>query len=334
MQIESILMTMEGYEIRIVTRSKELPAMRCHVFFHSTEMFHMLEQTSGTTPYMVIASDERGYVRAHLLAVVNRRGSMIPPYLYSVGRVYGEGDYEDETEKPLLFGRMLKAITTRLKRRLCLYIEVSHISKKMFGYRTFRENDYFPIRWMQVHNSLHSKAPEERLSEKLKSRIDHLHDIGVTCKEATTQEELDAFYKILRNFYRFKFQHFLPKRKLFEQLMSSEHGRIYVVSFKKWVIGGCAVVYSGDNAYLWYLGSKRKSFVQCRPTTMTIWHALQDSYERGYQHLHFMNVGLPYRKNPFRETILRFGGKPASTNHWFRCSIGWVNKLLKWIYKE
>ena len=165
---------MESCQIVIVTRSKELPAIECKDFFHSTELFHILEQTPGSTPYMVIAKDAHDVVHAHLLAVVNRRGSMLPPYLYSVGRIYGEGEYVDEAEKPQLFSQMLRAITTRLKRRLCLYIEVSHISKKMFGYRTFRENDYFPIRWMQVHNSLHSKAPEERLDEKMKS-LPHLY---------------------------------------------------------------------------------------------------------------------------------------------------------------
>ena len=325
---------MESCQIVIVTRSKELPAIECKDFFHSTELFHILEQTPGSTPYMVIAKDAHDVVHAHLLAVVNRRGSMLPPYLYSVGRIYGEGEYVDEAEKPQLFSQMLRAITTRLKRRLCLYIEVSHISKKMFGYRTFRENDYFPIRWMQVHNSLHSKAPEERLDEKMKSRIAHVQEIGVTCSETTSKEEFDECYKILRNFYRFKFQRFLPKKKLFELLQKSPNCRIYTVSFKKWIIGGCVVVYSRGNAYLWYMATKRKSFAKCRPTTMTIWNALQDSYKRGFQHLHFMNVGLPYSKNPIRETILHFGGKPASTNHWFRCSIGWVNRLLKWINRE
>ncbi len=325
---------MGSYDIRIITRGKDLPEMHCRSFFHSTELFHILEQTPGSTPYMVIALNESGEIRAHLLATVNRRGSFLPPYLYSVGRIYGEGEYEDNEEKAELFALMLKAITTRLKRRLCLYVEVSHISKKMFGYKTFRENDYFPIRWMLIHNSLHSKTPEERLSDKMKERIHHLEEIGVTCQEATTPEEISDFYKILKNFYRFKFQYFLPKKKLFEQFIATHNGRIYLVMYKKWVIGGCVVVYSDGNAYLWYMASKRKSFAKFRPTTMTIWNALQDSHRRGYPHLHFMNVGLPYSKNPIRESILRFGGKPASTNYWFRYSIGWLNKLLKWIYRE
>ena len=48
----------------------------------------------------------------------------------------------------------------------------------------------------------------------------------------------------------------------------------------------------------------------------------------------FMDVGLPFSKNPFREFILRFGGKEQSTYRWFRFSIRWVNKLLRWLYRE
>jgi hypothetical protein len=47
-----------------------------------------------------------------------------------------------------------------------------------------------------------------------------------------------------------------------------------------------------------------------------------------------MDVGLPFRKNSFREFILSFGGKPVSTVRWFRCSIRWINGLLSWIYRD
>ena len=39
-------------------------------------------------------------------------------------------------------------------------------------------------------------------------------------------------------------------------------------------------------------------------------------------------------ENSFREFILRFGGKPVSTNRWFRCSIRWINNVLKWVYRD
>ena len=98
---------------------------------------------------------------------------------------------------------------------------------------------------------------------------------------------------------------------------------------------GCSfVVYSHGQAYLWHAAYRRKSYVWLHPRELTIWHAIKDSYDRGCEHIFFMDVGLPFRKNAFREFILRFGGKPVSTYRWFRCSIKWINSLLTWIYRD
>ena len=323
-------------DVRIITKSAELPELECRDFFHSTDLFKILEQTSGCSPYMVVATNDEGRVVAHLLAMVNRRGSWLPPYLYSTGRVYGEGQYEteDTAEKARLFEVMLEAITKKFLRRLCLYIEFSNISKKMFGYKSFRKCSYFPVRWMQIHNSLHDKPPTERLSEKLRHRIANTYSTGVTTGEAADKADVDEFYKMLRSFYRFKFQRFIPKASFFEAFATTGQNKIFITRYKKWVIGGCAVVYTQGNAYLWYLASKRKSFPMQHPHLLTVWHALDYSHRQGYHHIYFMNVGLPFRKNPQREFILRFQGKPASTYRWFRFSFKWLNKMLNWIYRE
>ena len=54
----------------------------------------------------------------------------------------------------------------------------------------------------------------------------------------------------------------------------------------------------------------------------------------GRQHIRFLDVGLPFRKNPYRNFILRFGGKEVSTYRWFRISIRWVNALASWLWRE
>ncbi len=329
------------YSVDIITRGGELPTMSVGNFFHSPELFHILEKTSGCSPYMVIVRKEDGLVVAHMLATIFRRGSLLPLYWYSLGRIYGEGDYDIDAgeddylkAKSELFEIMLDAITKKFRRKLCLYIEFSDISKKMFGYRNFRNHDYFPVRWLQIHNNLVSKAPKDRLSEKLRNRIDHLYAMGVTTSVSKEKDDIDEFYKMLRNYYRFKFQRFLPKKTFFEQLIQNCDCHLVVTKYKKWLIGGSLLISTGNDTYLWYTASKRKSFHLQHPSTMTIWHSLHYSQQLGYKHLHFMNVGLPFKKNPKREFIQRFGGKPASCYRWFRFSISWLNRLLKWIYRE
>lgn len=326
--------SMESISVKIVSRSEDLPQMTCRNFFHSAELFKMLEQTPGNSPYMVFVHDGNNRVLSHLLATIRRRGTFLFPFAYTQGRIYGEGEYEDDADKDELFQLMLRAITRKFVRKLCLYIEFSDLTSKMFGYRHFRQNDYFPVRWMQIHNSLHSKTPRERISNKLMRRIENVYKAGIETREAVTDGEISDFCKMLRNYYRFKVQRFIPRKQLFEHIGNSENGKVYITQKKNKIIGGCAIVYSRNNAYLWYIASRRKSFAKLHPNLVTVWNALQTSYEKKLDHLYFMNVGLPFRRNIYRDFILRFGGKPVSTYRWFRSSIGWVNKLLKWVYRE
>ena len=67
--------------------------MSCKNFFHSIELFVMLEHTPGMKPYMVVVKDDTGNVQAHMLTILRRRGALFPPYIFTQGRSYGEGEY-------------------------------------------------------------------------------------------------------------------------------------------------------------------------------------------------------------------------------------------------
>ena len=168
----------------------------------------------------------------------------------------------------------------------------------------------------------------------MQKRIDNAHARGVTTEPVATESDFTAFSKLLHRYNLLKPRNYIPDDSFFRRLMSDEHGRLFVTKYHGKVIGCSAVVYSEGNAYLWFAAYRRKTYIHLHPDILTIWDTMKDAYERGYQHIFFMDVGLPYSKNPFREFILRFGGKEQSTYRWFRFSIRWVNKLLAWIYRE
>ena len=318
----------------IVTREKELPLLDDTNFFHSSQLFRLTRHTPRQKPYMVIAEDGDGQVVAHILAIVRYRTSWFPPYFFMHCRLLGEGDYAPTvSQRSEVFRQMLSTLRQRLGNRV-LYIEVSNLGQKMFAYREFRQQQFFPVHWMSIHNSLHSHTPEERISERLQRQIDRAYERGVVTKEVETAEEFEAFNKLLRKHHVLKPKRFIPKEEFFRGISAVGHGRLYVTLFKNHVIGCSACAYSGNNAYLWYSAYRRKSFAFLHPDVLTVWHAIKDSHRRGYDHIFFLDVGLPFRRNPYREFILRFGGKPTSTIRWFRCSIKWINSLLSWFYRE
>ena len=325
---------MNGLKTTIYRRSKDLPEVEGGNFFHSKQLFEILAKTPRQKPYMVVVEDAQGRIVSHMLGFLRYRTFIFPPFLLVHCRVLGEGEYaESEYPKDELFGEMLKALTQELNSRT-LYIEISHLSQKMLGYRQLKQMGYYPINWMSIHNSLHSHAPEERITDKLQKRIDAAHERGVKTEVVCTEEDFNAFSRLLRRHNILKPKRYIPDDVFFRQMMDGNNARLFVTKYHGKVIGCSACAYSQGNAYLWYSAFRRKTYMHLHPDVLTIWDTIKDAYDRGYQHMNFMDVGLPFSKNPFREFILRFGGKEQSTYRWFRFSIKWVNKLLAWIYRE
>ena len=259
---------------------------------------------------------------------------MIPPFLIIHCRVLGEGVYYDSPyKKEELFGEMLGALKSSMSMRT-LYMEVSNLTQKMFGYKYLRQQQFFPVNWASVHNSLHSHAPEERITPKLQKRITTAHERGVTTEMVTTEDDFKAFSKLLREHNFLKPKRYIPDDTFFKKLMEGEHGRLFVTKYRGKVIACAAWVYGMGNAYLWYTAFRRKTYRLLHPDVVVIWDVMMHAFENGYAHMCFMDVGLPFSKNPFREFILRFGGKEQSTFRWFRFSIRWINALLSWLYRE
>ena len=325
---------MKGIQTTIYTKLEKLPEVREENFFHSRLLFDISARTPRMKPYMTVCTDETGRTISQLLAIVRYRTSLLPPFFFMHCRILGEGEYaESDYRREELFGEMLKAITQRLNKTV-LYIEVSNLEQKMFGYRYFRQQSYFPVHWMSIHNSLHSRTPEERISEKMQKRIDTTYARGVTTSEVDGEDDFKAFTKLLRKHHWLKPKRYIPDDQFFQKMMESQDGKLFVTKYRQRVIGCAAVAYSEGNAYLWYSAFRRKSYITLHPDVMTIWDTMLDCYQKGFQHMCFMDVGLPFQKNPFREFILRFGGKEQSTFRWFRFSIRWINKTLTWLYRE
>ena len=281
---------MKGLKTTLYKRSEQLPALDESNFFHSRELFDIARETPRQKPVMVVTTDAEGHVVSHMLGIIRYRTLVIPPFLIIHCRVLGEGVYYDSPyKKEELFGEMLTALKSSMSTRT-LYMEVSNLSQKMFGYKQLRQLQFFPVNWSSVHNSLHSHAPEERISSKLQKRI--------------------------------------------RKIMEGEHGRLFVTKYRGKVIACSACVYSMGDAYLWYSAFRRKTYRFLHPDVVVVWDVMKHAYENGYAHMCFMDVGLPFSKNPFREFILRFGGKEQSTYRWFRFSIRWINSLLSWLYRE
>lgn len=314
-------------KVTICQHTSMLPPIVDGTFFHSRELMDICEHTPRLKPYMAIVSDDNGQPLAHMLAIMRIRKSLFPPYLYTHVRIYGDNGSSAEH-----FGMMLNALTRQLQNRT-LYIELSHLSHKMFGYRELRQQGFFPVRWMNIHNSLHSRTPEKRITEQQLQHITHARQRGAITKPIETIAEFEAFYKLLRHHHWFKPKRYIPDDSFFREMMQRGLCQILITKYRERIIGTTVTVFSNGDAYLWYSASRRKSYASLHPNAVTMWATIKAAHAAGYQHIRFMDVGLPFRRNPYRDFILRFGGKEVSTYRWFRISIRWINRLASWLWR-
>lgn len=319
-------------QVFIYKNDNEIPALNNDNLFHSIELFRIYKKTSGYTPLMIVLS-ENNTPKAHLLATIRKSWRLFPPYYIKRCEIFGTGFYTsiDNRTREVQFQKILNELTKYVQKS-CFLIEFRNLDNAMFGYRAFRTNGYNPINWLKIHNSLHSKAPELRLSSTRRRQIKRAKQNGVSVSIAQNDQEILLFTELLRKNYSSKIRKHFPDRNFFLQIIHSnqekENGQIFVVKYKDKIIGGSACVYSEGNAYLWFSGGLRKTYPRQYPGIMAVWEALEYAYKKGYQHMEFMDVGLPFRKHGYRTFILHFGGKQISTRRWFHFKWKWLNKLL------
>ena len=325
---------MKEVTVAVYSSSKELPSCEGKVFFHSSELFRIYENTPRHSPMMAVARRSDGTVAGHILAVVRRRSMWLPPFMSWHCRILGEGEYDVvESERQMLFGKLMEALVRKMPIRVS-YIELSPQSSKMFGHSILRGLGFFPVNWMNIHNSLHSKSPEERASERTLTRIKSAMKKGVETREVKNERDFHEFMSLLKAHNYFKPKRFIPDDAFFRDIARTGVGKLMITNYKSTTIGCCAYAVSNNNSYHWYAGFIRKRYKKCYPAEVTIWAAIKKSYNEGIDHFCFLDVGLPYRANKLRDFILKFGGKPVSSFRWFRFNNKMLNALISTIWGQ
>ena len=322
-------------KLNIIRKSKELSSYHGKSIFHSNEMFKVFENTRGYSPVMAVAS-EKGHEIGRLLGVIRRSVRFFPPSIIKRCEVYGSGEYADSVKnREELFSIMLDRFTKEVNKRAFL-IEFRNIDNSLFGYEAFRRNNFLPINWLRVYNSLHSRTPEERLSASRRRQISKATRNGVHIEIAEKEEDIRFFSLMLKKSYSSKVRKHMPDIGFFLELSrqnpEKEMAKIFLVKYKGKIIGGSLCIFSKDRAYLWFSAGLRKSYAWVYPGVMAVWGAISYAHQAGYDHLEFMDAGLPFKKYGYRDFILRFGGKQTSTRRWFRFRWNWLNRLLCCIY--
>lgn len=199
---------------------KDIPELPGKNTFHSKELFLIYEATPGYTPLLIVATED-GRPVARLLAAIRKAKKWLPSSLVKHCVVYSEGEFLDESlstnkeKAEEVFGDMLEHLTQEASRS-CVLIEFRNLNNSMFGYRVFRTNDYFPVNWLRVRNSLHSmEKTEDRFSPSRMRQIKKGLKNGARVEEAHTVEEIHDFSRMLHKIYSSRIRRYFPGPTIF-----------------------------------------------------------------------------------------------------------------------
>ena len=219
-EISVFLLSLQAMPLKLTTyyRGSKVPDLPGTNTFHSTELFRIYEETPGYTPILIVASEDDKPV-AKLLAAIRKSVRMFPPGIIKRCEVYGTGEYfNNEADKEIIFSDMLQRLTNEALRDSFL-IEFRNLENAMFGYKSFRDNQYIAINWLRVRNSLHSvEKVEERFSPSRIRQIKKGLKNGAQVREARTKEEILCFAQMLRHVYSSKIRRHFPSIKFFQHL--------------------------------------------------------------------------------------------------------------------
>ncbi len=324
--------------IDIYTRSSELPTLAEGDFYHSAQMFRLIEKSSGSKPFMLVATEE-GEELAHLIIIKRRGARLLPPVVGFWYTLYGTGTYTPRcSDREEIFSRFIDKVSDMFDIRHS-YIEVIGINDPRFAYKTLSDSEFVPIRDHRIYISLHSRAPEERLTRKYRTHLRKAIDRGATYATAQTVEEIDEALHLLRNYYRSKIRRPLPPADILRGILIDKEGnathnaRLFTVKLRGKIIGCSICIYSGDRAFLAYSCGLRKSYPLHYPGLLGVWAAIENAHKEGRSHIEFLEsrtlVGI---RSGYKNFLLNFGGKQVSTLRWYRFKWNLFNKILRAIY--
>lgn len=133
---------------------------------------------------------------------------------------------------------------------------------------------------------------------------------GADVVENPTEEQIRAYYDILKDLYENKIGTPLFPYDFFLKLYHSGFSKFLLVRYKDEIIGGTVCVYDDETVYEWFACGKDGLYKNVFPSTLATWSGIRFAAESGRKRFDMMGAGAPgdggYGVRDFKA---KFGGE-------------------------
>ena len=325
------------YQIKTYYSKEDLPELKDRNFFHFASSFDWYKNISFYRPVMfVIFKDNRPVASMFALIMrINRflHGSVFKRCYISQQPAFYQ---KNKAQKIKLFNLLVEALIQEIGNQV-FFIEFRNLGDTAFGYKGFRENGFYSVKWINVCNSLQKKRNVwNQLSATRKNQYNKAKRKGVTLEEVTSKEKLPEIYKLIDKSKNWKISNRFPPLQYFENFfnhyIAHGKGKILITRYKGKIIGGIVLGFEKKKVVVLYYWSKEKSYKALYPSVFTITSAMKMAEAAGYEYFDFMDAGYLNPNAGRPRFLLQFGGKPKASRRWYRFNWKLFNFFARRIY--
>lgn len=208
----------------------------------------------------------------------------------------------------------VKALLAKCKdslRKKAIYIETRNF-RDYSKYRELFESCGFVYEphYDFIINTDSLEIAEANLGKSRKRDIRTSLRDGADVVENPTEEQIRAYYDILKDLYENKIGTPLFPFDFFLKLFHSGFSKFLLVRYKDEIVGGTVCVYDDETVYEWFACGKDGLYKNIFPSTLATWSGIRFAAESGRKRFDMMGAGAPgdggYGVRDFKA---KFGGE-------------------------
>lgn len=324
------------YQVKTYYNKENIPSVPDVKFFHFASSFEWNKNISYYTPLMLIAFCDEKPV-ASMFALIMRINRFMYGSAFKRCYLSQQPSFFDENANKIeVFDLLISSLVKEVENKV-FFIEYRNLNDAVFGYKGFRENGFYSVKWINVRNSLQRKRKIwDQLSATRKNQVNKARRKGVTIEELTSYDKLPEIYKLIDKSKNWKISNKFPPYQYFENFfnhyITQGKGKILLSRYNDKIIGGIILGFEQKIVNVLYFWGKEKSHKTLYPTVFTLFSAMELAEKEGYDFFDFMDAGYLNVNAGKPRYLLQFGGKPKATRRWYRFNWQLLNFFAKKFY--
>ncbi|HBK30641.1 MAG TPA: hypothetical protein DDZ78_03325 [Porphyromonadaceae bacterium] len=324
------------YDIKTYYRKEDLPVLPDVNFFHHASSFDLYKGIAYYQPFMLVMFDEEKPIAA-MFAVIMRTNRFLYGSLFKRCHISQQpAFFETNLPRIEIFNQLITRLVKEVRNKV-FFIRYENIGDAIFGYKGFRENRFYSVKWINIRNSLQRKRKVwNQLSASRKNQVNRAKRKHVVLEELTSENKMPEIYQLIVETTDWRlinrFPPYLYFENFFHYYIKQNKGKILLARYQNKIIGGIILGFDKKTVYCIYYWAKAKRYKTLYPSIYTIYSAMNISEKKGFEYFDFMDTGFINEKAGKPRFQLQFGGKQRATRRWYRFNWKLLNFFANKIY--